>query len=690
MLNECNFKTIYRTDTDNISKDLIIPALNNSILYKRGAGFFSLNVLASLADGIIPFIKKGGLIQVITSVKLSESDQQIISHGEDIAKNTIEKLLLDEIKNAILSDQEILSLDLITNLIAAKILRIRIAYLPNGIYHEKVGIFKDTLGNYLCFIGSVNATYNGLYNNAESCSVCMSWSSESTFQDAMAEEKHFDVLWDNKNKKIRVYDIPEAIKLNLFALYKKSTSVDGAIIRQTLPAPHAKELYDYQKQALNEFKKNNFCHFFEMATGTGKTFTAIKCLEYLFKQKGFLSVLILVPQTDLQTQWAESLIDFSEDYRPFLFGGTANAAETSKNFDDFINQSFDYPGSLCIGIAVYDTFFQKLYDKVAKISATTLIIVDEAHNLTPENIKLLPKYEHRLGLSATPTRYAKEETDLILEYFTLGKVPSFKYTIDEAIKNGFLSHYKYYPIFVYLDEDEMKYFTKLSRQVSIQQTKLKENPKDTEAKQLINDLLIKRSSILKKAKNKIQKLEEMLGSEKYDFKNSVIYCGQGKDADTEATLIDTVTRLVSKLGKYSVSQFTSKSIDRHEILKQFESGFYDTLIAIKCFDEGVDVPKLDKIYIMASDAQLRQTIQRRGRVLRKCKETGKSMAYIYDFIVLPPADSSVHTSGTVKSLELRRINEYLRLADNKDEIHNEISDIFPNGNDILEEADELG
>ena len=112
----------------------------------------------------------------------------------------------------------------------------------------------------------------------------------------------------------------------------------------------------------------------------------------------------------------------------------------------------------------------------------------------------------------------------------------------------------------------------------------------------------------------------------FDFKNSVVYCGHGKDYETDDSIIDSVTRILAVDGKYTVSQFTSKTINRAQVLDEFENENYGTLVAIKCFDEGVDVPKLDKIYIMASDALKRQTIQRRGRVLRTCAEAGKKVA----------------------------------------------------------------
>ena len=196
----------------------------------------------------------------------------------------------------------------------------------------------------------------------------------------------------------------------------------------------------------------------------------------------------------------------------------------------------------------------------------------------------------------------------------------------------------------------------------------------------IKDILMKRSSIVKKSSNKIIKLREMVLGETdrtYDFHNSVVYCGQGKDYETESSIINSVTEILAKDGGYTVSQFTSNTPDRSAVLREFEDENYDTIAAIKCFDEGVDVPKLDKIYIMASDALNRQTIQRRGRVLRTCKETGKKMAYIFDFVSLPPIEEtgSVGSKNLVVN-EMKRAREYARLADNEKDISTELNDVI--------------
>ena len=179
----------------------------------------------------------------------------------------------------------------------------------------------------------------------------------------------------------------------------------------------------------------------------------------------------------------------------------------------------------------------------------------------------------------------------------------------------------------------------------------------------IDKLRRERSLVLKQASGKIEKLKE-LAEQGYNFVNSVVYCGQGKDEEGEL-IIDSVTKTLYDNGLV-VSQFTSRTLNRKRVLYEFEQGYFDTLVAIKCFDEGVDVPKLDKIYIMASDSALRQTVQRRGRVLRKCKESGKTIAYIYDMVVLPSIEAGTYGNDGLLKIELSRAKEYNRLAVNKD------------------------
>ena len=672
-LSDLKLKKIYRTKQDNILDLLIIPALKESTIYDRGTGYFTLDSLAGLADGLIPFIQHGGIMRVVTSVQLSETDIDAIKKGLEINAETIVERIHERIDEDIRNEESLLKLDFITNLIAAGILVIKIAYLPDGIYHEKIGILSDNCGEKIYFSGSNNATVSGLNRNWESVMLLTSWWGDN---ELIAEQQnYFNSLWKNELDGLEVMSFPEAEKKNLIRKYKVSADVKTAIQKMQRTAsrrPKIKELYEYQKTAVNQFLYNAGNHFFEMATGTGKTFTAVKAALALSQQEKRLSVVVIVPQIDLQAQWQRAFEE--EGIKTLLLGGYANANETKYNFGSFMINSYGEDG-INIVIATYDTFFSKFIKQCAPIGNQALIIVDEAHNLSSNQIRMLPEYfQFRLGLSATPERYSQTETDKIVSFFTRNRIDTYKYTIDEAIEKGFLSHYMYFPIFVHLIDSEFASYQNYTKQVIVA---MNQDPID-EAQ--IKDILTKRSSVVKKSSSKVVKLEEIVRGQtdrKYDFKNSVVYCGHGKDYETEESIIDSVTKILAKYGHYSVSQFTSHTVDRARVLREFEDENYDVLVAIKCFDEGVDVPKLDKIYIMASDALSRQTIQRRGRVLRTCTDTGKKMAYIYDFVALPPIGCSdgIGVSNLVIN-EMRRAKEYARLADNEKDIMVELQSIM--------------
>lgn len=655
-----------------MAHDFIIPVMGRSVAYDRGSGYFSILTLASLADGIVPFIKNNGRIRLITSVNLSQEDIKVIRSGLDIQQGAVLERLNQELMASIDEPFMTEKLDVITNMIAANRLTIKIAYMPTGgIYHEKIGFFKDSDGNIVYFTGSSNETYGGYKSNWESDFVISSWSVGAEL--IKTECNYFDNLWNDKIAHIKVLSFPEALKRKLFDIYKKSPDLDTAVDRfeealiQTNGNIGPKKLHPYQQEAIRQFVANNYHHFFEMATGTGKTFTAVKAVEELHRHQQKLAVIVLVPQIDLQNQWLKAFKEVG--LATYLFGGLAGTS-TEDNFFNFTIDCFNK--ELTIGISTYDTFFSKLIQQIKNLPQHLMVIIDEAHNLSPNQINNLPeRFQYRLGLSATPERYDVEQTDKIINYFTLGKVETYKYTIENAIESGFLSHYKYTPIFTFLDEEDFEQYQKFTKYIVFLQS---QDPKDYNK---IVDTMTQRSLIIKKANTKLNMLEHLVGDQNYNFQNSVVYCGQGKDDVTDKSIIDSVTQILAYKGKYKVSQFTSKTEDRTRVLTEFENGYFDVLVAIKCFDEGVDVPKLDKIYIMASDALNRQTIQRRGRVLRKCKETGKTIANIYDFVVLPPNDKK-NTFG-VRSLlrnELRRVTEYARLADNCENVTSQVDSIL--------------
>lgn len=667
MFKDFNIKRFYRSKQDELDRDFLIPLLGRSIQYDRGTGYFSLIVLANLANGIIPFLKKGGNIRVVTSVDLGAEEREIIKKGLSISEDKIINSLEIEIEKELEDSQNIIKLDLITNLIAAKRLEIRIAYMPEGgIYHEKLGLLTDEKNNKVCFIGSGNETYNGYRKNLESFFVLKSWKDDPN--EIIEQQDYFNDLWTNNITGVTVFNFEDALEEKLFNKYKKSSDLEVSVRRfeenffNQYVQQKGKELYNYQKIAIKEFFNNKSNHFYEMATGTGKTFTAVKTIEQLYKKnKGAILVVVLVPQVDLQEQWRRAFDETGISC--YLFGGISRSNDWEVVYDECIIDLFSNE-HLTVMLSTYDTYFAKINKDIDGLAVSKMIVVDEAHELSANQILKLPKsFKYRLGLSATPERHNSDETKDIISYFTNGTIETYKYSIDEAINKGFLSHYEYYPIFVHLDIKEFEIYQRYTKKLIYLL-----NQKKRDLSQ-ITDVSNRRSVIVKKAREKIDKLLEMAKSNNYNFCNSVVYCGQGKEFETDESIIDIVTRHLAVSGNYRVSQFTSRTDNRTRVLAEFENGYYDTLVAIKCFDQGVDVPKLDKIYIMASDSLKRQTVQRRGRVLRQCKKTGKNLAYIYDMIVLPP--EGIFNGIGIKSLvlsEFNRLIEYMRIADNRTDI----------------------
>lgn len=690
-LKNIKFKREYRTIYNESIREFFIPALKKSVEYNRAVGYFTTDALINLADGILELVKNGGKIKIIASPHLLEKDIETLLKGTSQEESTIIETLLIKLK---LVDEmnDKLKMDLIANLIASKILEIKIVYKSKGIYHEKLGVVKDKDGNYVSIEGSNNETHSGQMNNFESFKVFMSWI-PGISEYANDTMNHFENLWNGSIAGLNIMSLPEAVEKKIMSSYRTTKDLESAINNlenyydnhggsdELQEFVEKKKLYPYQLQAIEEFMEYEYQHFFEMATGTGKTFTSIKALKKIIEYNSPTFIVILVPQIDLQYQWYNELKN-QQFKNIYTIGGFIGTNDWKSDFSKSMIE-FKLNKNSVIYISTYDSFFSKLNNKVKTIKNLCLVI-DEAHNLSDNQVKALPdNAKYRLGLSATPEKHTKAQTEKIVQYFIGENRETFKYSIEEAIAGGFLARYEYFPLFVELTEEEFKSYNLYSQRIAAARS-----AKIVDQEQ-INRLLNERSLIVKKSLNKISKLEDMVKGNDYEFKNSVVYCGQGKIEDTEEKIIDQVTNVLYKSKNYRISKFTSDTENRKQVLEEFENGFYDILVAIKCFDEGVDVPKLDKIFIMASDRLKRQTVQRRGRVLRICKESGKEIGLIYDFVVLPPTNENNIGKNLVRN-EFYRVREYARLAENKDEIYKTITTIekqFEIGEDDYIEQD---
>ncbi len=645
---ELIIKKEYRSLLDNMAKEFYIPILKETITYKRAVGFFSSSILAEIAKGVLGLVKNGGHIQIITSPRLTDDDINAIRSGYVERKIIVTNAIKRELKlpeDCYQADK----LNFLANLISDGILDIKIAITEEnnkiGMYHEKVGIMTDRDGNKIAFSGSMNETANALLANYETIDVFCDWNGEE--ERVVAKEQAFDAIWDKQGAHIITYDIDE-ITDELIQKYRTSIldydnydDSEDIIVKEEqdlkfFKVPKNVDFYEYQKQAISNWIDRGFCGIYDMATGTGKTFTALGSICQLSKiLKENLAVIIVAPYQHLVEQWVDDIIEFNVSP---IVAYSYPGQNWRREFLDSVNgYNLGILKHFCV-ITTNATFssndFQVILNKFKK---NFCFVVDEAHNIGSAKIgQLLPKKaRYRLGLSATIERYGDETgTENIYKYFGH---PCISFSLKNAINNKFLTPYNYHPVIVYLDRNELEDYNELTRQI-IRCRQRSDNSHEKNA--YVELLLIKRARIIAGCKEKVDKLIEIIRPFKDDY-HILVYCGATKydrtDIDDEGQIrqIDEINhRLYSDLGM-KVRKFTSteNKKERQEIKKMFVNEELQVITAIKCLDEGVNIPAIKKAFILASSTNPKEYVQRRGRVLRKYP--GKEYADIYDFITLP-------------------------------------------------------
>ncbi|MEH7223421.1 DEAD/DEAH box helicase family protein, partial [Bacillus sp. JJ1566] len=679
----------YRSDNydGSIIKDFYLPVLSRSKCYKRAVGYFSSHSLVIAAKGIVELISNGGNLQLIASPQLNSDDIEAITKGYDARENIIEKALLRNLNN-INDELAIDRLNYLAWLIANNQLDIKIAVLRNsvlkGIFHEKVGIMEDFEGNTIAFTGSSNETEGGLYNNFESIDVFCSWiQSERMRVDKKLE--NFNKLWNDDTHNVEIISFPTALKERLLS-FKQSTYKNPEPIVQTsrvksMPdkliepeLPNQLNVRDYQKKAIQNWFRNECQGLLEMATGTGKTITAITGITKLYEVTKRLAVIIVCPYTHLVDQWVKDLKLFNMSPIIAYHSRSLWENELNNNVSSFQAKVINH---FCV-VTTNATFStENMQQIIKKLGDDTVIVADEAHHFGAANLRqCLPNnIPYRLALSATPNRWFDEEgTSVLLKYF--GNKIVYKFGLDKAV-GTYLTEYYYYPQIVYLDEDESDYYYEVTRKISKLYNRKNDN-EDNESN--IETLLIERSRILSRARNKLVRLKELFVDMK-DTNYNIVYCGDSS-VDGEKQ-IDSVVSILGEQLEMRVHTFTSREDDqdRQMLLKRFQSGELQALVAIKCLDEGVDVPATQRAFILASSTNPREFIQRRGRVLRKYP--GKRYSYIYDFIVVPRnldeiqliEPSLFNTERNLVKREMNRVIEFADLAVNGPLAHEELNKI---------------
>ena len=638
---------------ENIATSFLVPALKQSILYQRSVGFFSSSVLEPILDGVVTLARNNGKIQLIASPHLNEEDIQAISLGyakkEEITRNAFDRDFLTEIE-----ELDEVRLQVLVDLIAQDTLDIRIAVTDTaGIYHAKLGILKDFEGNVVIFYGSANSSLSGYQTNYEKIRIVKSWV-VSDIESIEDEQSEFNHLWDGTNPFVKVYSYKESAKANLLTVLERKKSSSNS------PNAAPVQLRDYQEEAIHAWVDNHYHGFYVMATGTGKTWTAIFSAKKLLETHSAM-IVICAPYKHLVRQWAEDVVKTFPKAKLILVSSENPQWEQQIN-QEIIRKKYNPDNQIIIISTIASFKMRRFMATLHKSKEDKLLIVDEAHRFTDHPEELKDEFKYMLGLSATPYSGTSAQKGTELMNFFGGQV--FNLPIEVALERGFLVPYYYYPIYVHATEDEEKQFRYYTQKIL---SCFKNN-------RCINpDLLVKslrnRLRIISMAEGKQAHIDEIINriTERDHF---VVYCGDGRLFDNntgeELRHIQSIKRVLTAHG-FKSSQFTASEnmAVRMELVDAFNKGEISAMAAIRCLDEGINIPSIKSALILSSNDDYREFVQRRGRILRKYHN--KNYANIYDVIVLPNHD----LQGWAK-IEFRRFHEYARLAQNWADIEPEL------------------
>ena len=698
-------------------REFFTEALIESKSFDLGLGFFSSSGIRSLSYGFALFVANGGKMRVVINDVLSEADKRAIILGQKdkVADELCERIISDiEKMKETFSQADELFFRCFSYLISIK----RIEFVATlsakgGLAHDKYGIFTDSKGDKVAFIGSANFSHTALELNSETITVFSSWKDSERVSEY---QEMFDNSWEHDTshlihipiERVKAYVLNDFKAANTLELIKAGISlreIEDATNSSIEIKPLPQKLLDKLEQkemeprfpfpcerkaqilAYKAWKQNDNKGIFAMATGTGKTVTALNCALKEWQQNNYYKLIIVVPTQALALQW-------EKEAKAFNFQNIVST-HTEKDWKSILsryatNSIFNSKKNIVI-ITTYATFILKHFQSFlysVKNSEDFIFIADEAHNLGAAGpIKKLPIFiNNRIGLSATPERIYDEIGSSQLYDFFNSKPPKYTYrfTMKEAIEQGILCHYDYTPVFVELTNIEMSEYRKVTDQL-----RKFLDPETGKYKPEAEMLLMKRKRIIHKAENKkvaiIRMLDDLTSESK--LKYTFVFVPEGYEPDYSVSdsyniakedmhLIDEYSDIFRER-RYHYHKFISGLEDAPEILKGFASGDIDVLLSMKCLDEGVDVPRAENAIFLSSTGNPRQFIQRRGRVLRKHQD--KEKAHIWDMVVVPPDISENLDNSIEKNLflgEVKRIINFASLADNR------VSIIYSKLNDI--------
>lgn len=593
------------TSEYDLIDELYLPCLKWADRFDRGVGFFTTGWITYNVTGLSNFASRGGKMRLITSPILSNEDTDAIINSEGNNGEAFKRLEAALIDNVRVLEAEMKAdvSNAFSWMIYDGIIDLRFAIpcekLEDGDFHDKFGIFYKG-EDRISFSGSINDSKHG-YQNYESIKVFKTWAGTGEYVES--DINRFEKIWNSKDKNLRIFTVPTAVKERIFQLrtsnrpYKKHDSASNRWVHQDM--------------AVEKFIEKEH-GILAMATGSGKTVTAIKIINRLFDESKIRRVVITMYGNDLLDQWSKQIREsFKNKQIHYHYS-------SHKRMNDFIM----HPDEAILLVSRDSNNLTKLLNLLDKAPGNykddTLFIFDEVHGAGSQSFvenltgKLSP-YKYRLGLSATPER----EYDDVGNEFLLNEIGEiiFEFNLEDAIKKGILCEFNYIPLPYELTEAEKHKKKKIIAAFNAK----KESGEPYDEKEMFTQL----SLVNKTAINKIEEFEVLISKRPELLDKCIIF----------VQTMEYGKQLQEVLIKYTDKYHTYYADDEKINLENFAEGKINCLLTCKKVSEGIDISSVTNIFIFASDRSKLVTTQRIGRALRLDKNNPEKKANVIDFIL---------------------------------------------------------
>lgn len=640
----------YATSRSDLLTDFYVPCLNRAITYDRAVGFFRSSVLALTGVPFSTFAQRGGHARFVCSPDVTEPDAVSITEGYD-ARKVVDDALRTELEAVLSHPEGLESVTLLATLVAIGCVDIKVVLKKDGtgIFHHKLGVFGDADSNQVSFLGSTNESWSGWSpaGNHESFEVFSSWEEPAR---VTMHQQFFDSVWAGTEPELVVMDLPQAFREQLLEF--GSDEGLGAIPRFVSIATGGRvQLFEHQEEALADWVRNGRRGILEHATGSGKTITALEAIRSWISEGR--PALVVVPSDLLVVQWAEESGRYLRGLDPavLLIGGSRGEASWRESLSDFTRSD----GGPRLTITTLQS--ARSSDFLARITdpADLLVVVDEVHTAGSRQSRAILTIDApaRLGLSATPERAGDEEgTEAILNYFERKLSPIF--TLHDAITAGRLTPYTYHVHDVSLTEDEQEEWDELTKKISREVARNRGADGSLTSSNHLEWLFMQRARIVKKAAGKVPLARHVLSKQFEEDQAWLVYC------DDQEQLGSVLEGL--RADDIPAYDYHSQMVGDRAATMDFYRRRGGVMVAIRCLDEGIDIPRVSHALILASSRNTREFIQRRGRVLRT--SPGKYSAEIHDVLAHPSPSGAEHEASLVGP-ELSRAVLFARDAENR-------------------------